>query len=232
MEAHLIAQCAAYRKETVCYIADAYCGKYEFSNEITKLEIGSTGDTMENVELVRGVVEAARQPGSINSISVIPGIVYKSREGDKLELKTTVCVNVLYISEDGVLLSASKKIGVSSYVPYEADAVYTLAACVQGEPFAVISTDGIEVKFNLAFKAECERIINIVGVSAISIDTENPKDLSALPSIVVKRFTKADTLWKMAKKYSSVPDAILKANDLELGTEPETDSIIIIPKIR
>lgn len=232
LETHLLSQCIAYREEEISCIIDAYSSKFEISTEMAKIEFKSAGESAKTVQLVRGVIEAPRQVANIIGISALPGVVYKSREGDMLEMKTTVGVNVLYLSEDGVLLSVAKKVSASAELPAEADNDYICSANIQGEPLAVISTEGIEVKFNLVFNMECCRVITISGVSLVDIDTENPKDLSKLPSIVVKRFGEDDTLWSLAKKYSSVTELILKANGMEIGTDPELNSMLIIPRMR
>lgn len=232
LEAHVLAQCLAYRKESLSCITDAYSSKYEIAAETASVEIDSAGDAVETVELVRDMIETTRQPGNIVSISAMPGVVYKTLEESGLELKSTVAVNILYMSEDGVLLSASKKLNVSAGLSVSGGADYAVSARVQGEPFAVISTDGIEVKLNVAFKAESYNMMSVNGLSAINVDTENPKDLSELPSLVLKRFTQGDTLWSLAKKYCSVTELIRKANGLDAGSEPELDSMLIIPKKR
>lgn len=229
-EIHLLAQCLAYSNKKATYIKDVYCSIYEISTDMAEMKIDSAGKPFESVEQLRGFVETAGQPESIVSISASAGTVYKNREGERLELKTTVCVNVMYTSEDGVLRSSSKKLGVSSVIPCEADAEYMAVANIQGEPVAVITAEGVEVKLNLQFRVESIKMLNMNVVTAVNIDTEKPKDISGLPSLVIKRFRKDESLWELAKKYCSVTDMILKANCIE--GEPENDTVLIIPKAR
>lgn len=232
LEAHILAQCISYREEVVCCIADAYSSKYEISTEMEKMGIESVEKPVKLVQPVRGMIEVSRQPGSIVCITAMVGPVYKSREGDKPEVKSTVTVSVLYMSEDGMLLSASKKLNVSAETEAAESGDCAIKAYIEKEPIGVISTDGIELRFELVFRSENCCRNDISGISKIEVDTDKPKDISVLPSVVVKRFCNGDTLWEIAKKYSSARELILKANGIEEGKEPELNTMLIIPKVR
>ncbi len=130
-----------------------------------------------------------------------------------------------------MLLSASKKLTASAELPGSEGAV-TAAAVIQGEPLAVISAGGIEIKLNGGFRAETSSPVTAAGLTAITVDTDSPKDQTDRPSLVLRRFGEGDTLWTLAKRYSSVSGLIAGANGFEPGTEPEIGTMLIIPRKR
>jgi len=232
MEANVVAQCLVYRRERLEYITDAYSCGWELTSKSAEETISTTLEPWEASSLVRDSVELTRQPESVISVSADPGIVYKSRNGDSYELKSTVNVNIIYMSEDGVLLSAVKKVPVSASMPAPSDADYSIILTVQGAPYAVVTATGVEVKFNVRFTAQGIKNETVTGLSAISIDTSNPKDQTSLPSIVLKRFAAGDTLWLLAKRYCSAEELIRAANGLEGDAVPQIGEMVIIPKKR
>jgi hypothetical protein len=226
LEVNALAQCLAYRKETVACITDAYSCGYEVETQTGETEIDTACSAVNINGQVREIIETSREPRDIVSVSACPGVVYTGGG----ELKTTVTASVLYMSEDGVLLSASKKLNASAELPESEGAV--TAAMIQGEPLAVISAGGIEIKLNVGFRAETSSPVTAAGLTAITVDTDSPKDQTDRPSLVLRRFGEGDTLWTLAKRYSSVSGLIAGRNGFEPGTEPEIGSMLIIPRKR
>jgi LysM repeat protein len=68
-------------------------------------------------------------------------------------------------------------------------------------------------------------------VNSISYDENNKKDLSAYPSVTVKRTMPNDNLWELAKRYNSTQALIAEANALE-SPNLEYGQLLIIPKKR
>jgi LysM repeat protein len=53
-----------------------------------------------------------------------------------------------------------------------------------------------------------------------------------MPSLMISKTSKGDTLWKLAKKHHSTATLILAANGLENEEEIREGQMLIVPKKR
>ena len=228
LEISALAQCLAMRKEKVECIADAYSCVCGVSFETGETVIDPAGDENTVGASVREVIEMSRQPAEILSVSAKPGVVYLSGR----ELRTTVTADVMYMSEDGVLLSVSKKVPATCELSFDPRGDTFASARIREEPLAVIVRNGAEVRMNVEFDLRTSAPLTISGLTAVSADTESPRDLTGRPSLVLKRFGDGDTMWSLAKKYGSLRALIADANGLGENEEPAPGTMLIIPKKR
>ena len=96
----------------------------------------------------------------------------------------------------------------------------------------MLSSGGIEVRFSADFTVEASERKQLLGLTDLRVDTEHPKDLSALPSIVLKLFDAEESLWEIAKRYSTTVEVIRSANDLAENCECSAGQMLLIPRKR
>ena len=78
----------------------------------------------------------------------------------------------------------------------------------------------VEVSYQLSSTVEISR------VEAVTLDDENPFDLSALPAVTLVR-VESETLWELAKRYHSSEECIKASNPPE---DAENGRLMLIPK--
>ena len=71
-----------------------------------------------------------------------------------------------------------------------------------------------------------------VCISAAKVDTESPKDLTGVPSLVLRCLGRQETAWDLAKKYNTTIAAILAANQLEGEGDIPREKLLLIPRKR
>ena len=78
----------------------------------------------------------------------------------------------------------------------------------------VVTQNGknIDIKIVIKLDVSIESILNISSISNIEDGPLDLKDISSINIYVVK---KGDTIWKIAKKYKTSMDNIIKTNNVE-----------------
>ena len=153
-------------------------------------------------------------------------------QGEKLEIKTTVKANILYISSDGCLQNVTVSGEATAIYEYKEGHTYNIRAFFGKDINITITATGVDVKIPVMFNI-CE-ISNIkaLAISSISYDETKKLDLCNEPSIVIHRVMSGDTLWKLAKRFSSSIDLIAEANNLENPDMILIGEMLIVPKKR
>ena len=95
-----------------------------------------------------------------------------------------------------------------------------------------IAGGGVEVRFSADFTVESSERKQMLALSDLSVDTEHPKDTSALPSVVLRLFEEEESLWEIAKRYSTTTEIIRSANDLAEDRTCSAGQMLLIPRKR
>src|SRR5699024_10516723 len=91
---------------------------------------------------------------------------------------------------------------------------------------------GIEVRFPVDFAVEAISRRKVPAVISAKLDDEKPKDLSGQPSVVLRYLDGGESLWDLAKRYSTTGADILAANELETEADVPVDRLLLIPRKR
>ncbi len=229
MELHAVAQVVVIENKAIEYITDAY----SILHELTESSETHSIDTVANMmmrETVRTTAETPVQVKSVVSAGAWVGKTSKSSDDSGCRFETPVTISVIYKSDDGRLLSAVARANAVS--PWEDAcenvAYITSASCC--DISALPSTGGMDIKVNLDLMITATKPQHIKTITGISYDETKIRDVSALPSLTVKRVDMNETLWELAKRYNSTQSLIMDANALE--GEPEAGRLVLIPKRR
>lgn len=229
MELHAVAQVVVMENKSLEYISDAY----SILHELTGVTDNHSIDTVSNYtmrENLRTMVETPVQAKNIVAVNAFTGKTTKSDSDMGCRFETPVTINVIYKSDDGRLLSAAHRMAVAS--PWEDAcenvAYVTSASC--GDVGATPTAGGIDIRMNVDLTITATIPQWVKTMANLSYDESKMKDLSAMPSVTMKRVNMGENLWALAKRYSSTRDLIKEANALE--DEPEAGIIILIPKRR
>jgi len=231
MELHAVAQFTVMERRTIEYISDLYSTVFETTHEIENFSIDAVEKTSVVREMIRTTIETPVQPRNIIGIRAFAGKVSMMDTPEGCKLEAPVTLSMLYIAEDGRLLTQTERMKVGSNLEAPCEGVKYVAAAVCNDIYAAPAPNGIDLRFNVDFTVTANRSQNIEMVNRISYDENNKKDLSSFPSVTVKRAMPSDNLWKLAKRYNSTQTLIMEANGLETPNL-EYGQLLIIPKKR
>ena len=155
--------------------------------------------------------------GSIIMTSGSPVVTDKSVENDKIKLDGVVKVSVLYRTADEIsrinmctgevpfttvidLKGTNKDMDVVSKVQIE-----SIDSTIEANTIGVRITLSVWAK--VSYKVNKEWIVDVV-------ESENGRAESEA-SVIIYSVDKGDTLWKLAKKYNTTIEELVKINDIE-----------------
>lgn len=231
MELHAVAQITVMENQIIEYISDLYSTVYETTHEAENYSIDAVEKTSVMREMLRATIDTPAQPTSIVSVRAFAGKVNLMETQAGCGLETTVTLSILYVAEDGRLLTQTEQIKAQSNWEGSCEDVKHVASAVCNDIFAAPAPNGIDIRMNVDFTVTVNRAQTIEMVNSIGYEEENKKDLSSYPSVTVKRAMPNENLWKLAKRYNSTQMLIAEANGLE-DPALENGQLLIIPKKR
>jgi hypothetical protein len=96
---------------------------------------------------------------------------------------------------------------------------------------AVETAGGVELRATVAFRMELLEQRWADTVTAITLEEPEPQPGVRQPSIVLRQVGAGESLWQIAKAYTTTRQEILEANGIE-GEEPQPGALLLIPRKR
>jgi hypothetical protein len=230
-ELHVVAQCVVYDRISFDYISDAYSTSYELIPECDELVFSPLENSLTLSETVKDSVEMGNVEKIISCNAMCGGLTYAVVEG-KLEIKATINIGVMYADEDASLQFATFSREAATVYEARMDCSYVVEAECGADIIVTASKNGFDIRIPVNFKIIETGVLKILAISGLAYDEEKKLNLAAEPSIVIHRLGSGDTLWKLAKKYSSTVDLITEANNIEDPDIIDIGEILIVPKKR
>jgi len=231
VEINAVAQAVAKKRRELAYISDIYSTAYEINDTRETIAVDSEEKAFTVTASMRETIESSEQASKIIDTSVTVGKAHFSEEGDGISLKTNAAVSVIYMTEDGKLGGLSKKIEVSTTADYSSNMISGVSAAAGDIQVAALGS-GIDVSVPVHFEVRSNNKLKISAVTGVEWDEESPRDLSALPSVVVHHAKEGESLWNMAKNFASTESLIMMANNLEEDAVIQPGQFFIVPKRR
>jgi hypothetical protein len=140
-------------------------------------------------------------------------------EGETLIIEGSVQNNILYLSnsEDQPVYCFKKEIpfrhdveikGLNSNM--KTDISLELEHC----NYSMLSSDQVEVRTVIGVDAAVEAIKKVPVINKVIENLMDEKKIIAMPSVIVYIAQPGDTLWKIAKKYGTTVDYLMKINNI------------------
>ncbi len=212
-------------------LSDLYSTAYDLTYEAHPLMLTDLCESMSRRQTVREVLEIGVVAESILSVGVSCKAVSVSREGESATLRTRAVIRALYLDEGGAALLAERSVEVSCTLELPENCRVNARAICPEEVQGNLGDRGIEVRFPVEFSVEAVSQKKRVCLSAVSINTDAPKDLSGTPSLVLRSLHRDESIWDLAKAYNTTIPMILAANELEEEAVPR-DQLLLIPRKR
>lgn len=234
VEALLRSNTKVMSKEKMDTIEDAYSPSMMMDMEKKEYELNVMHGQAENEAIVKGNIELGENMPKPNSI-VMPMakvcVTDKKLVEDKLIVEGLLNVEVLYKTNDEDKCAYVVKDELPFTTTVEVPGAKINMNCI-----AKVSLESVEA----AIEANTIGVKAIVGVyGRVNYLTNKEFLVNVLPnegekptkkaSITIYVVQKDDTLWKIAKKYHTTVDALVKINDLESSDSVRDGEKLIIP---
>ncbi len=229
---YLSAQAYIRRQVSLRCIRDVYSTAYHVTPTMEMLQCTGGIDTAVRRQTMRQVVEVGVVPAAVLSAAVSFDAVNVSREESTAVLQTMAHVKLMFLDEGNVPLMAERQIECTCRTEVPSEFNCTASVCYGGDMTTAIAGGGIEVRFSADFTVESSERKQMLALSDLSVDTEHPKDTSALPSVVLRLFEEEESLWEIAKRYSTTTEIIRSANDLAEDRTCSAGQMLLIPRKR
>lgn len=231
-EMHIVAQVEVMRSTGINYIADIYstCNAIEY-----KTEASSIACTMEPViisDILRETIRVGTEQVHVIDTSIYLGRVSCENKNDRTEIIVPVIARTFFEDGEGYLRSATGNFELCAQTELEEEYSYNINAMLSQDATVSESEDGIVLKIPVRLEITPAQIKTVSCVSEVSYNESEFIDISAMPSVVIRRLYNGETVWQLAKQYCSTVEMILKANDIESEENMDRSTALLIPKKR
>lgn len=225
----LLAQAVLRQEQSFSLLTDLYSTACALEADPKPCILEHRIDSSTRTQTVREVLECPVLPADVVDARAGVGRVEQRREGGRLLLTAPVEVTVLFRGEDGSLDAATGRWEVSCAVD-DGEGVECRCCCRCPEAVGAAATaSGVEVRFPVEFQCLLTRREERMGVAAARLDTDAPREGG--PSIVLRLPQRRERLWDIAKCYGTTAAEIRQANQLEEGSLP-AGQLLLIPRTR
>lgn len=230
VEAEIEITCDVFKQKEIKVIQDMYSPKTNILFTKKQLQV------VENKESVRNIC-------NIRENQTIPEIngnkIYDASVNIEIEKQTLLNDKVLYEGEVQITYIFSTNNGLESKrttIPFSFNQDFP-GVCnqssietkieLQNQEFIVSTDENIDAKIDIMFTTYLIKNTNINVIDDISEEESKNKDTSSLVIYFVKN---GDTLWKIAKKFSSTVSEIERVNGIQNENELQCGKQIFIPR--
>jgi len=209
-------------QKTVEVLSDAYSPKSKIILERQQLNLDEIFSENRSQIVIRDAVdlnECNPEVAEIFNVLCKYNVSDSRIEDNKIIVEGSVENNILYLAnnEDQPVFCFKKEIpfrhevdikGINSNM--KADISLEIEHC----NYSMISTDQVEIRavIGVDTRVETKKMVPIINKANESSIDENK--LLSMPSIIVYITQSGDSLWKIAKKYGTTVDTLMKINNL------------------
>lgn len=227
---HLAAQAVFYENIPVALVTDAYSIHYPITAEKEQLTFQRLSDCTTLRQPIRVLLETEESVRTICDCHGELGILQLSREGEQSVLTIPASATVLFCNEQEQYCAQRLNFSVSLQRPMPGEGKLTCSYdIVQLE--ALPAATGIELRGTVECYLCSRQFFSAESLAEVEIDQEHPLNHGGQPSVVLRRPSRGEDLWNIAKRYSTTVEEICGANGL---TEDQLSEgqMLLIPRKR
>lgn len=223
--------CMAYEEKEIITIQDMYCPGEKMEFDKTMVNTITNKQCKRNVCNIREKMNVPElETGEIVDVTINPMINKENRLNGKIIFEGELELNFIFTDRSTVGINTKKVT-----VPFEqtVDEIDTSENCRAETNIEVNSQEflnqvgGVSANVDLNFETDTYRNSAIPVINNITMeDEENLEDYSVIIYVVKS----GDTLWKIAKRFGSTVDDIVRANGIERPDKINVGEKIYIPK--
>jgi len=227
----LTAQAVIREERAVEVLSDLYSILYDMKTNRSVLDLNTKGGSGILHQAVREIAEVPENVNSVIDVEAQVGRTNISREGNEMVISAEACVNALCMGDGGRLNSVKRTFPVTTRLEADDDDNLVVDPQIGGESIATPASNGIEVRLGLDFRYLLLKPQQVACASNPVLDEKAPHDTIGKPSVVLRSVAPGETLWEIARDYSTTMNDIMQANGME-GEEPLSGQLLLIPKRR
>lgn len=207
---------AVFEKEEVEYIDDFYSKSRDLKYDVKDVSISANQyDVEKEININDTISDIIPENSRIIEYSMDTSAVVPTLEDDSIRISGVAKLNILYQNKDTKEIEGKTiDVMVEQTFPFEESWKNSnINIKIEDTKLNVIQNGtSIDIKIVVYVKISIENILNMSIVSTIEDAPINLKDISSINIYIVKP---GDSVWKIAKKYKTSMDNIIKINNLE-----------------
>lgn len=224
------AQAVAYGTREFSVISDLYSTSHRAAVESGALSLETLAARTERRTTVRATLEtaAAAREAEDAEICFTPAAASRGEDG-RMQITANADVRIRYTGEDGTQYQTRGRVPVTVETDGEGDCSCELRA--ENIALSAASASGIELRFDAVADAELTRTDTVRYVKSAKLE-EYGADAPARPSVVLRYPQDGESMWSLAKRFSTTEQDIRDANGLGEKELPDPHKLMLIPKRR
>ncbi len=222
----------AYLREDIECVDDVYSTRCELELRRDYQPCTKLCERMSKRVAVSETIETGANIKRVLDVSVNLYPYTRRREEGGEVIGNDAVISAVYIGDDDSVYSASRRASVICPLELSAESDYSCETYVKAKSFSVGTGNEINVRFFTDYEIMETATERVAAISAIALDTEKTHDISARPSVTIKRLEKRCDLWELAKEHGTTIDEIVLANGIDREALLEAGRMVLIPKKR
>ncbi len=223
VQATIVLTVKGYETKSYDILTDAYSLSKNFGLKKDTMAASRQVGEIATQFVLKEVVAKPEGTPSVSEIVNVTGQIgqadYEAADGT-VSLDGFVVCNVLYLSNDENQPLASFTQQIPFTQTWEQREVtdgveVSIKPEVSHTSFSILSAQEMELRIAVAIKGELTSVSRIPVITEVEEVSDDDKDLSDRPSILLYVVQPGDTLWKVAKRYSAPMDVLQQINELE-----------------
>lgn len=232
IELEVEVSCMVYEEKQINLIQDLYSPIEKVTFNTRNIRTMSNKNNMQKTCQIREKVNIPEiENKNLVDVDVIPKINKENKIGDKITYEGELQFNFIFMSAS-INDMSSKKV----YVPFQFDIndiknvenmnIITNME-ITSQDFVLQAGGDVNCNIDILFELSLSQNINLSIIQGLDIEENRDLEDYSLILYIVK---KDDTLWKIAKKFSSTIDDIVRVNGIENPDKIEIGQKLFIPK--
>lgn len=229
LEMEVEISCECYEEKEVSVIEDMYCPGEKINFDLKQIITASNRKIKDNLCPIREKVNLPEiGNGEIINSSVEANITKENRLNGKLVIEGELEINVIFLDISSVGINTKK-----FEIPFEQSIDDIDNNCKTNTEIEIamqeIINQGGSLSINIDLKLKTTTYIE-TAIPAINNITEEEMDDMEDYSVIIYVVKPNDTLWKIAKRYGSTIDDIVRVNGIERPEKINVGEKIYIPQ--
>lgn len=225
----LLAQAVVRQTRTVEVFADAYSVSQSVEVERRELVFSQLWEENAVNQIHREIFDLPSPARSVEDCWVTLGQPSVERRENEGAASVQGIATILYVTEEGAMEALTRPITVTVGVALPENGNCQVRCALGGEAGAVVTAGGIELRCPVRFSYLTTVPRKCAAVTVIRV--EDRPEGEERPSVILRLAQPGESLWDIAKSYSTTTGDILAANELPDPDRPE-GTLLLIPRSR
>lgn len=225
----LLAQAVVRQTQTVEVFCDAYSVSQDVEVERQELTFSQLWEENTVNQIHREIFDLPNGARSVEDCWVTLGQPTVERRESETAASVRGTATVLYVSEEGGLEALVQSVAIQVGVTLPEQGNCRVRCALSGEAGAAVTAGGIELRCPVRFSYLTTVPRKCSAVTAIRVEERGEE--AERPSVILRLAQPGESLWDIAKAYSTTTQDILAANELPEPERPE-GTLLLIPRSR